>query len=89
MQQACPLRGRTTAKSASGDITIGLFSGPAISALTMSGDIAVGLAPGMSLEADIATRSGSLRNNVTPSDGEPTKHATLRIKTMSGDITLR
>ena len=81
--------GRTTAKSASGDITIGLFSGPAVSALSMSGDIAVGLAPGMSIEAELATMSGSLRNNVTPSEEEPTMRATLRVKTMSGDITLR
>ena len=81
--------GRTTAKSASGDITIGLFSGPAVTAHSMSGDIALGLAPGMSIGADIATMSGSLRNNVTPSEDEPTKHATLKVKTMSGDITLR
>lgn len=82
-------RGRTAAKSASGDITIDFFNGPAVTALSMSGDIAVGLAPGMSIEADIATLSGSLRNNVTPGEEEPTKHATLRVKTMSGDITLR
>lgn len=81
--------GRTAAKSASGDITIGLFSGPAVSALSMSGDIAVGLAPGMAIEADIATMSGSLRNNVVPGNEEPTQPATLKVKTMSGDITLR
>jgi hypothetical protein len=55
----------------------------------MSGDVVIGLAPGMLIDADIATVSGSLRNDVAPSDGEATRPATLRIKTMSGDITLR
>ncbi|MCH7844280.1 MAG: DUF4097 family beta strand repeat protein [Acidobacteria bacterium] len=81
--------GRTVAKSASGDTHIGLFSGPSLNVVSMSGDVVVGLAPGMSVEANISTLSGSLHNNVTPSDAEPTKRATLRIKTMSGDIVLR
>lgn len=81
--------GRTVAKSASGDTHIGLFSGPSLNAVSMSGDVVVGLAPGMSIDAKISTLSGSVRNNVTPSGEEPTKRATLRIKTMSGDIILR
>jgi hypothetical protein len=55
----------------------------------MSGDIVVGLASGLSIEANIRTLSGEFVNNVVRSDGEPTRAATLRIKTMSGDITLR
>ena len=81
--------GRTIAKSVSGDANIGLFSGPSLNAVSMSGDVVVGLAPGMSIDANVSTLSGSLRNNVTPSDEEPTERATLRIKTMSGDIVLR
>ncbi|GMQ86759.1 MAG: hypothetical protein BMS9Abin07_2354 [Acidimicrobiia bacterium] len=81
--------GRAVTKSASGDTSIGRFSGPSLNAVSMSGDIDVGFAPGMSIDATISTLSGSLRNHVTPSDGEPTKHATLRIKTLSGDIVLR
>ena len=81
--------GRTVAKSASGDTEIGLFAGPSLNVASMSGDISVGLASGMSIEADISTLSGSIRNNVQPSEGEATKHATLRIKTMSGDVVLR
>lgn len=82
-------RGRTVTKSASGDTKIGRFSGPSLNAKSMSGDVIVGLAPAMSIDADIATLSGSLRNDVTPSGEEATRHATLRIKTMSGDVVLR
>lgn len=81
--------GRAVAKSASGDVKIKLFDGPGLNIVSMSGDIVVGLAPGLSVEANIRTLSGDFVNNVIPSDGEPTKDATLRIKTMSGDITLR
>jgi DUF4097 and DUF4098 domain-containing protein YvlB len=81
--------GRTVAKSASGDVRIKLFDGPSLDVVTVSGDVVVGLAFGMSFEANIRTLSGEFRNNVTPSDADPTKEATLRIKTMSGDITLR
>jgi DUF4097 and DUF4098 domain-containing protein YvlB len=81
--------GRVVAKSASGDTSIHRFSGSSLNVKSMSGDVAVGLAPGMSVEANLTTLSGSLRNEITPSGEEPTKEATLRIKTMSGDITLR
>ncbi len=81
--------GRVVVKSASGDTNIGLFMGSSLSVKAMSGDVSVGLAPGMSIEANITTLSGSLRNKVVPSDQEPTQEATLRIKTVSGDITLR
>lgn len=81
--------GRTVAKSASGDTRIGRFSGPSLNVKSMSGDVVVGLAPGMLIDADIATISGNLRNDVSPSDVEPTMPAKLRIKTMSGDVVLR
>jgi hypothetical protein len=81
--------GRAVAKSASGDVRIKLFDGPSLSIVAVSGDIVVGLATGMSIEANIRTLSGDFVNHVVPSDGEPTRDATLRIKTMSGDITLR
>jgi DUF4097 and DUF4098 domain-containing protein YvlB len=81
--------GRAVAKSASGDVRIKLFDGPSLNVVTVSGDVVVGLASGMSIEANIRTLSGDFTSNVTPSEAEPTKEATLRIKTMSGDITLR
>jgi DUF4097 and DUF4098 domain-containing protein YvlB len=81
--------GPTAAKTASGDIIIRDFSGPSATMLSMSGDITIGLAPGMSIDADISTISGSLRNNTMASGKEPTRNVTLRIKTLSGDITLR
>jgi hypothetical protein len=81
--------GRTVAKSASGDVRIKVFDGSSLNVVTVSGDVVVGLASGMSLDATIRTLSGEFRNNVTPSDADSTREAALRIKTMSGDITLR
>jgi DUF4097 and DUF4098 domain-containing protein YvlB len=81
--------GRTLVKTASGDVRITLFDGPALNVVSMSGDVVVGLGPGMSLDANIKSLSGEFINNVTPSGTKPTKEASLRIKTMSGDITLR
>lgn len=81
--------GPTAAKTASGDISIRSFSGSSLSTLSMSGDITIWLAPGMSIDADISTISGQFINKTTPSGEEPTKHATLRAKTLSGDIILR
>lgn len=81
--------GPTAAKTASGDITIRNFSGSSVTTLSMSGDITIWLAPGMSVEADISTISGDFINKTTPSGEEPSNHATLRAKTLSGDIILR
>jgi DUF4097 and DUF4098 domain-containing protein YvlB len=81
--------GRTSAKSASGDIRIRRFDGPSLNAATMSGDVTVGLAAGMAIDTEIRTLSGEFSNNVKPSQGEPTRRATLQVKTMSGDVTLR
>jgi hypothetical protein len=55
----------------------------------MSGDFVIGLAPGMSIDADFQTRSGSFRNLAPAGTGERSINAMMRLKTMSGDITLR
>lgn len=80
-----------TVKTASGDVSIREFSGVMFEGAAMSGDFDIGLAAGMSIEADIQTRSGRFRNLTSPSpgDGEQSIRATMRIKTMSGDVTLR
>ncbi|HZJ48912.1 MAG TPA: hypothetical protein VFD97_07755, partial [Acidimicrobiia bacterium] len=75
--------------AASGDVTIRRFSGVSLEGESMSGDFDIGLVPGMSIEADVRTRSGRFRNLVDPSRGEPSIAATMRIRTMSGDVTLR
>ncbi len=83
--------GSVEVRTASGDITIRRFSGELLEGGAMSGDLDIGLVPGMSIEADIQTRSGRFRNLATsPSVRRQTSlNATMRLRTMSGDVTLR
>ena len=81
--------GSVKVKTASGDVTIRRFSGVMLEGATMSGDFDIGLVSGMSIEADIQTRSGRFRNLASDGKGERTISATMQLKTMSGDITLR
>lgn len=81
--------GSVSVKTASGDVAVRRFSGVHFDGATMSGDIAIGLVPGMSIDADFQTLSGSFRNLAPAGSGERSINATMRIKTMSGDITLR
>ena len=85
------VHGSLEVKTASGDVRIRRFSGVKLEGGAMSGDFDIGLVSGMAIEADIQTRSGRFRNLVpsTSKKDEPTISATMRLKTMSGDITLR
>ena len=82
-------KGSLSVKTASGDVTVRRFSGVSFDGSTMSGDLVIGLVPGMSIDADFQTLSGRFRNLVPEGTRERTINATMRIKTMSGDITLR
>ncbi|MCL1693256.1 MAG: DUF4097 domain-containing protein [Actinomycetia bacterium] len=83
--------GSISVKTASGDVTIRQFSGVMLEAAAAFGDFDIGLVSGMSIEADIKTRSGQFRNLTSPSseNGELSISATMQLRTMSGDITLR
>ncbi|MEN8233326.1 MAG: DUF4097 family beta strand repeat-containing protein [Actinomycetota bacterium] len=81
-------RGSIAVRTASGDVNIRRFEGVRLEASSMSGDFRIWLAPGMTIEADIQTLSGTFRNRVTPSSVERTISAELRLKTLSGDISL-
>lgn len=83
--------GSIEVRTASGDVAIRRFSGVMFEGSAMSGNFDIGLASGMSIEADIQTRSGRFRNLTSPSsgNGETSISATMRLKTMSGDVTLR
>ena len=81
--------GSVSIKTASGDVAVRRFSGVQFDGSTMSGDFVIGLVPGMSIDADFQTLSGSFRNLAPAGSGERSINATMRIKTMSGDITLR
>lgn len=85
------VQGSVKVSTASGDVGFRRFSGVMLEGVTMSGDFDIGLVPGMSIEADIQTRSGRFRNLTSSSSGkgEPSISATMQLRTMSGDITLR
>lgn len=82
--------GRTAGlKSASGDLTVRRFDGTDLRLNTLSGDARVGVPPHRVLDCDLQTLSGELRNRLPTGDGsEPELQVSLRIKTMSGDVTL-
>jgi DUF4097 and DUF4098 domain-containing protein YvlB len=84
-------QGSISVKTASGDVTVRQFSGVMFDGAAMSGDFDIGLVSGLSIDADIQTRSGQFRNLTSPSsgNGELLTSATMQLKTMSGDITLR
>jgi DUF4097 and DUF4098 domain-containing protein YvlB len=83
--------GSIEVKTASGDVTIRRFSGVMLEGGAMSGDFQIGLVAGMSIDADIQTRSGRFRNLTTPASetSESSISTTMRLRTMSGDVTLR
>lgn len=81
--------GSVSVRSASGDVSVRRFSGVHFDGSTMSGDFTIGLVPGMTIDADLQTRSGNLRNLTPSGTGERLINAAMSIKTLSGDITLR
>jgi DUF4097 and DUF4098 domain-containing protein YvlB len=76
-------------KSASGDVSVRRFGGTDIDITTMSGDVSIGLVPAMQVNASIKTLSGDFRNRIKPTDGERTGAMSLRVKSFTGDVTLR
>ncbi len=81
--------GSVSMKTASGEVTIRRFAGVSFDGAAMSGDFDIGLVPGMSIDADFQTLSGSFRNLTPAGTGEQSINASMRIKTLSGDIVLR
>jgi len=81
--------GVATLRSASADITLGRFDGDDLGVTTLAGDIRVGIPPRRLLEVDVQTLSGDLRNRLPQGDAStPERTVTLRLKTVSGDVTL-
>lgn len=81
-------------KTASGDVEIGCCNGGRLSAKSASGDVSIGIPRGTSVSADLFTMSGSMdlpkksRSDERPDDG-PGRRFDLRIRSMSGDITIK
>lgn len=82
--------GRVAAKTAAGDVRIRSFDGEALQAKTLSGDVRIGLRAGKELDVELQTLSGEVRHafDDQATGDDPTGHASLRIKTLSGDIVL-
>jgi DUF4097 and DUF4098 domain-containing protein YvlB len=78
-----------TVKSASGDVTVKKFGGSDLEVTTMSGDVGIGLLPGLQVDASVKTLSGDFRNRIKPTEGDRTGSMSLRVKSFSGDVTLR
>lgn len=82
--------GDVAVSTASGDVEVEEFLGDNFVAATMSGDIELGLPTGRTVRLDAKTLSGSV--NLPPrrpasGSGGPT--VDIRIKSVSGDVTLR
>ena len=77
-----------TIKTASGDVHLRNFGGSDLNGKTMSGTWRVGIPGGRTLEVDLQSLSGSLRNDLEVTGAEPSGTASLKIKTLSGDVIL-
>ena len=73
--------------SQSGDLEVGRYGGDDLECGSTSGDVRIGLPPGRDLDVDIDTISGEIRSDFPPEEGDGAI-ARLRVKTVSGDITL-
>lgn len=82
--------GETAAvRSASGDIVVSRFDGTDLQVATLSGDVRIGVPPRRLLDLDLQTLSGDLRNRLPDGGaGEPERSVSMRLKTVSGDVTL-
>jgi DUF4097 and DUF4098 domain-containing protein YvlB len=76
-------------KSASGDVSVKTFGGTDLDITTMSGDIGIGLEPGLHVEASVKTLSGDFRNRIKPTEGDRSGSMSLRVKSFTGNVTLR
>jgi DUF4097 and DUF4098 domain-containing protein YvlB len=86
--------GSLRAATASGDVTVGVVRRGRVELKSASGDIEVGVAAGTGVWLDVATASGTTRNDLavtggTPPAGQDAPQLELRIRTASGDIEIR
>ena len=71
----------------SGDFQVEHYEGGDLECISTSGDVLIGLPPGRTLDVDLNTLSGDIGSDFSPEDGDGAT-ARLRVKTISGDITL-
>lgn len=71
----------------SGDFEIEDYEGGDLECNSTSGDVRIGLPSGRTLDVDLNTLSGDIRSDFSPEGGDGAT-ARLRVRTVSGDITL-
>jgi hypothetical protein len=85
------LQGNISAQTASGGVTVATAVNGGVSVQTASGELVVGIAEGSAAQLDLDTRSGEVRNSLTPSDGPAEGDQTLVVyaRTASGDVVVQ
>ncbi|GFG49731.1 hypothetical protein CQY20_24955 [Mycolicibacterium agri] len=85
------LRGAVHAQTASGDVTVAAAVNGEVSVQTGSGEVEVGIEEGTAARLELRTHSGTVRNDLQPTDGPGQAEETLAVKvlTASGNITAR
>jgi DUF4097 and DUF4098 domain-containing protein YvlB len=82
--------GKVKSSTMSGDLGIRRLSGDVLEAKAMSGDVRIGIPAGTTLDLSANTLSGSIRLPERSSeDVEPIGHAAVRVKLVSGDLTIK
>jgi DUF4097 and DUF4098 domain-containing protein YvlB len=71
----------------SGDFEVEHYEGGDLECNSTSGDVRIGLPSGRTLDVDLNTLSGDIRSDFSPEGGDGAT-ARLRVRTVSGDITL-
>ena len=85
------LSGYVKSRTASGSVDVAAAVRGGVSAATSSGEVAVGIAEGTAARLDIATGSGTVSNELQPSDGPRQGEETLAltVRSGSGDVSVR
>jgi DUF4097 and DUF4098 domain-containing protein YvlB len=85
------LHGNLNAQMASGDVNVAVAVNGGVSVQTASGDVVVGVAEGTAAQLDLRSRSGEVRNLLTPTDGPAAGDQTLVVhaRTASGDVIVQ
>jgi Putative adhesin len=85
------LHGNVNAQTASGDVSVSTAVNGGVSVQTASGDVVVGIAEGTAAELDLRTRSGKVRNLLTPTDGPVAgdERLVVHARTASGDVVVQ
>jgi Putative adhesin len=85
------LSGTINAQNASGDVAVAAAVNGEISVQTASGDVSVGIGEGTAARLELRTHSGTVRNDLEPTEGPGQADETLdvNVRTGSGDVTVR